>query len=91
MLVICCAGASKNQSTKAAKAAAKQDKRNAKLKEQRAKDASGGKRAVPALQQETEQFSKNIKGVKNRMRELMQQGMTAKAAKGIAQKAVTGG
>eukprot|EP00878_Enallax_costatus_P005816 GHUV01006103.1.p1 GENE.GHUV01006103.1~~GHUV01006103.1.p1 ORF type:complete len:892 (+),score=345.95 GHUV01006103.1:153-2828(+) len=84
------AGPASSKSSKAAKAAAKQDKRNAKLKEQRAKEAAEGKKAVPALQQETEQFSKAIKGVKSRMRELMQQGLTAKAAKNIAQKAVTG-
>jgi hypothetical protein len=42
------------------------------------------------LQTETEQFNKAIKGVKSRARALMQQGMTAKAAQQMAQKAVTG-
>lgn len=84
------AAATGKSNSKAAKAAAKQDKRNAKLKEQRAKEAAEGKKVVPKLQSETEQFSKAIKGVKSRMRELMQQGLTAKAAKSIAQKAVTG-
>jgi hypothetical protein len=42
------------------------------------------------LQTETEQFNKAIKGVKSRARALMQQGMSAKAAQQMAQKAVTG-
>jgi hypothetical protein len=46
---------------------------------------------VPALQSETEAFSKAIKGVKSRARALMQQqGLTAKVAQKIAAKAVTG-
>jgi hypothetical protein len=78
---------------KQAKSAAKQDKKNARLKEQRAAEAAaGGKKVVPALQSETEAFSKAIKGVKSRARALMQQqGMTAKVAQKIAAKAVTGG
>lgn len=78
---------------KLAKSAAKQDKKNARLKEQRAAEAAaGGKKAVPALQAETEAFSKAIKGVKSRARALMQQqGLTAKVAQKIAAKAVTGG
>jgi hypothetical protein len=76
----------------AAKAATKQDKRNARLKEQRAAGAAaGGKKAPPALQSETEQFNKAIRGVKSRARALMQEGMTAKAAQKAAQKIVTGG
>lgn len=77
---------------KLAKSAAKQDKKNARLKEQRAAEAAaGGKKAVPALQAETEAFSKAIKGVKSRARALMQQqGLTAKVAQKIAAKAVTG-
>jgi membrane-associated HD superfamily phosphohydrolase len=77
-------------SSKAAKAAAKQDKRNAKLKEKRAAEALAGKKPVPALKTETEQFSKNIKGVKSRTRQLVQQGIPAKAAQKMATKAVTG-
>ncbi|KAF6261994.1 P-loop containing nucleoside triphosphate hydrolase protein [Scenedesmus sp. NREL 46B-D3] len=79
--------------SKAAKSAAKQDKKNARIKEQRAAEAAAGgkKRAVPALQSETEAFSKAIRGVKSRARALMQQqGMSAKAAQKIAAKAVTG-
>jgi hypothetical protein len=77
---------------KLAKSASKQDKKNARIKEQRAAEAAaGGKKAVPALQAETEGFSKAIKGVKSRARALMQQqGMTAKAAQKIASKEVTG-
>jgi hypothetical protein len=77
---------------KLAKSAAKQDKKNVRIKEQRAAEAAaGGKKAVPALQSETEAFSKAIKGMKSRARALMQQqGMTAKAAQKIAAKEVTG-
>lgn len=86
------AGAASKAAKAAAKAVAKQDKRNAKLKEQRAAEAAaGGKKVAAALQSETEQFSKAIRGVKSRARALMQQGMPAKAAQAMARKAVTGG
>eukprot|EP00879_Flechtneria_rotunda_P032432 GHRR01035638.1.p1 GENE.GHRR01035638.1~~GHRR01035638.1.p1 ORF type:complete len:353 (+),score=125.53 GHRR01035638.1:1004-2062(+) len=85
-------GAESNAAKKAAKSATKQDKRNAKLKEKRAAEAAVAvdKRPVPALQQETQQFKKNIKSVKSKARQLMQQGMSAKTAQKAAQKAFTG-
>jgi uncharacterized protein YlxW (UPF0749 family) len=66
----------------------KKSDKNARLKAKR--EAESQKAKVPQLQSETEAFSKNIKSIKSRVRELVQQGVPAAKASKIAAAAVTG-
>ena len=66
----------------------KKSDKNARLKAKREADSQKAK--VPQLQSETEAFSKNIKSIKSKVRELVQQGVPANKASKIAAAAVTG-